>query len=217
MSDLYKELSDEIKEEALWKNLKKYAPVAAICATLIIAFVGFYTWWDHYKTNQIYKTGSAYLTAVLKVQADNIQEGLKIFESIKDDSNDYAALAMLNLASYELHTKKYSDAAKKFHAISINGNFSQFIRDVSALYEVICKLEAGEYASLEEAIIILEGLNRKDAIFASNIKELMLILYFETKNKAKASELLMQMSSDPSLPNSLAERVAKYKRIIAEF
>lgn len=216
MSDLYKELNEEIKEEALWNNLKKYAPVLAVCATVAVASVGGYTWWDNHKTNQIYKTGADYLTAVLKVQANNVTEGLKIFQSIETDNNDYAALAMLNLASYDLHTKKFSEAAKKFQAIADNTSFSQFIRDVSSYYVVVSKLEAGEYSKLDDAITALEKINKADATFAPNIRELLLVLYIETKNKNKASELLLQMSTEQTLPNSLAERIAQYQRLIAE-
>lgn len=216
MSDLYKELNEEIKEEALWNNLKKYAPILAVCATVAVASVGFYTWWDYHKINQIYKTGAGYLTAVLKVQANNVADGLKIFQSIEEDGNDYAALAMLNVASYDLHTKKFSEAAKKFQAIASNVNFSQFIRDVSSYYVVVSRLEAGEYGKLEGAITDLEKVNKADATFAPNIRELLLVLYIETKNKNKASELFLQMSTEQALPNSLAERVAQYQRLIAE-
>ncbi len=106
MSDIINEIKEAINQERMETFFKKYLPYLVGGAIIFITTFGAGLWYKHYTTNKIYKDGGEYISAINKIRAQNLDEGLKKFEDISKHDSNYAALANFNLASYAIFNKK---------------------------------------------------------------------------------------------------------------
>lgn len=112
MSDFFKELEEDIREERIVNLWRKYGNYIIGLALLIVIGTSTYVLWQHMKNKAQIKRHLSFSQAVELVTQGKKEEALKIFHNLAEEGGGYAKLAQLYEASLlsnpELLYKKIS-------------------------------------------------------------------------------------------------------------
>ncbi|MDF3047413.1 MAG: hypothetical protein K0R73_531 [Candidatus Midichloriaceae bacterium] len=213
MSDIINEIKEEINQERLETFFKKYLPYLVGAAIIFISAFGAGLWYKHYKTNKIYRDGGEYISAINKIRAQNLEDGIKKFEEIKEHDSNYAALANFNLASYAIFSKDPAKGSQILSEIVANSSYHATLRHLAEMLKIQTDLEA-KIINNKEAIDALESYIKKNTEFKFSAQETLAVLYLNENLTEKALVLLNELTSDPKVPSGIIVRSNHYKALI---
>lgn len=214
MSDLAKEIREELREEKIFHFLKENARYFVLFCILLVAFSSIAIWYKSYSTNKIYQDGGEYLAAIMKIQAHSLDEGIKRFENIKDNSSNYGALANINLAAYAIYNKQYAKASSLLEEVADGASYDKVLRQFAGLYRIIVDLESGAIDK-EDTIKNLEIYLKSDSAYSPQARELLIVLYIDAKETTSAKEQIALVLNQPNMPETLLNRVRQYSSLLA--
>ncbi|MCE2993388.1 MAG: tetratricopeptide repeat protein [Alphaproteobacteria bacterium] len=213
MSDLAREIKEELREEKVFHFLKDNARYFMIFAVCLVVFSSLGLWYKSYSKNQVYKDGSEYLTAVIKMQAGNMDEGLKKFEDLRENSSNYAAIANLNVAAFSIYGKQYAKAAAALDDVISNSSYDKILRDLAAFYKIVVNLESGN-KDKQYVIQDLQSYIKADSVYSLNAREVLATLYISEKKFDLAKEQLNAIQATENAPQTLLGRVKQYNALL---
>ena len=146
MSDIFREVEEDVRRERLEKLWKKYGDyIIAGMAVIVVGVAGFKLW-QHYQAVQIAKASVAYSTAMQLGNGGKSAEAAQVFANIaKNAPRGYAASARLAEADALFADGKTADAV--------------------ALYKTIAqedKTELGDLARIREAWALANSASKSD-------------------------------------------------------
>jgi hypothetical protein len=209
MSDIMSEIKEELSQERMQKFLKKYLPYLAVAVVVFVIIFGLGTWYKGYKLNKTYADGGQYLSAINKIRAQNLEEGLKKFESISSHDSNYGALAKFNLASYAAFNKEYAKASEMLSEIASNSSYNETLRQLAELLRIEIDTDS-KVISTKVAIEQLEVYIRSNPEFKFSAQELLAVLYLSEKKNEKAMQILTSLATDPAVPVTISRRADQY-------
>jgi hypothetical protein len=146
VSDIFREVEEDVRRERLEKLWKQYGDYVIAAAAVLIIGVAGYKVWQHYEFVQTNKAAAAYLQAMQLAETGNNAEAVKAYAQIvKTAPSGYAVVAQLAEANELLMVGKVNDAV--------------------ALYKKVAKEnkgEIGEAARIRAAWILADGAPKKD-------------------------------------------------------
>lgn len=146
MSDIFREVEEDVRRERLEKLWKKYGDYVIAGLAVIVVGVAGYKLWQHYQAVQIAKASVAYSTAVQLSSTGKSAEAAQAFAKIaKDAPGGYAVSAKLAEADALLADGKAADAI--------------------ALYQTIAqkdKTELGDLARIRAAWALADSASKSD-------------------------------------------------------
>lgn len=213
MSDLLKEINDEVYYDKIIKLLRPYLPHIAIAIILAVVLSCGTLWYKSYKSNSTHQDGGNYLLAIGKIRSENLKEGLKIFEDVGKNSSNYAGLARLNTASYAIYNKDLTKASQILNSISVTNSYHPTIRALANLYEIEINFEDGT-KSKSETIDLIKLYIGKDNDFKILAQEFLITLLLDENDKAEALALIDQLSTNPNVPSSMLLRLDQYRALV---
>jgi hypothetical protein len=213
MSDIINEIKEAINQERMETFFKKYLPYLVGGAIIFITTFGAGLWYKHYTTNKIYKDGGEYISAINKIRAQNLDEGLKKFEDISKHDSNYAALANFNLASYAIFNKDPAKGSQILSEIANNSSYNTTLRHMAEMLKVQVDLDA-KIITNKEAMETLEAYIKKDTEFKFSAQETLAVIYLNEHLTEKALTLLNELTSDPKVPSGISMRANHYKALI---
>lgn len=212
MSEFIEEIKEEVRIEKLKALIFLHARKIAIAAISVLAIVAIGIWYKSYKENMIFGDGSAYITAIAKAKAGNIESATKIFQSISGNNSGYGSAAALNLAAQYFHSKEMEKGLELTNSIMMNPD--PYWSGLALIYQsAICINSGGSY--LDVAITNLEKYSKaKNNIFKHMALEMLLNIYISQEQISKAREILSILVTDSSLPKSMSKRVTEYEALL---
>lgn len=213
MSDLAREIKEELREEKVFNFLKDNVRYFIIFAVCLIVFSSLMLWYKSYAKNQVYKDGSEYLTAVIKMQAGSTDEGVKKFEDLRLGSSNYAAIANLNIAAFSIYSKQYAKAAAALDDVINNSSYDKLLRDLAGFYRIVVNLESSSKET-KDIIEDLQNYIKADSVYALNAREVLATLYISQKNLDLAKEQVNAIQATANAPQTLLSRVKQYNALL---
>ncbi len=119
MSELFREIEEDIKREHYEKIWQKYGRLAMYASVvIIIATAGFVTW-NNYTNNKAEQVTSKLLRAIELADKKEYKEAIPIFSSLADDdSSPYYPIAMLKKAQAQEQSGDMDGAQKTYKQLS---------------------------------------------------------------------------------------------------
>jgi hypothetical protein len=214
LSDIIREVDEELRREnweKLWKRYGKFlfgAAVGLVAATA--AVVG----WRAYDKDQRLKQGNNFAAAVATAESsESLSASADAMAALAENAAaGYAMLAGFREAMLRAEAGEREAAIAIYDALAEDDSVEPMFRDLAVLYSVRVQTDTGDAATL---IARLAPLTAEDGDWRYSARELTAILHLGTGDVAAAREAFQLLADDLLAPEGLRARAAEMLRATA--
>jgi hypothetical protein len=211
LSDIIREVDEELRREnweILWKKYGKLAIAAAVALVLGTAGV---VGWRAYDRDQREKAGSEFGAVIAGVEntAEPAQAAEMLAAYVPGAPDGYATLARLREAKLRADAGQLEAAIALYDALAGDSAVEPLFRDVAALYSVRMQVDDGDPVVLGAR---LSPLAADGNPWRYTARELQAVLALNSGDSAAAREIFTRLADDMDTPDSLRTRAAEMLR-----
>lgn len=208
MSDFFKELEDDIREERVYVLWRKYGNYIIGLAVAIVIGTSCYTLWNYLKYKSQLQSHVSFLGAVDLMKQGKKDEALKAFQTLAEEGGGYGKLAQLYEAALlpnpedlylKISQKNAADPAlANLPKILLAARFPNNTKAVASLQSLTSPNNA--WAPLALELLAFNNLKNGDEVKAAENFIKILKESFTTQNEqVRATLMLSQLDVPPSL------------------
>lgn len=207
MSDIIREVDEELRRERLANIWKKYGGVIAFAAFLLVAGTAGWRGYEYYAGKQA-EAASERFVAAQKLAADaaKTDEAIKAFQAIAGDAPaSYKLLARFSTAA-ELGQKDAKQGAIAFDAIANDTSVEPLMREIASIRGAALVVDTADVAEMTKRL----GLALADgSAFRHSASELLALAHLRAGNQAEAQKLFLLLAFDPETPPGMRNRAQR--------
>lgn len=205
MSDIFREVDEELRQDRMKALARRYGGVAVAAALLIVVGTAGYVGWKHWRDQQRRQATAALETALVAAAAGG-EDGVKALTGLAGAaSGDMSALARLAAAAALTRDGRFNEAAQIYDALAADAGVSAWQRDLALLLSVGRQAETGDPAALS---VRLTPLLAPANPWRFQARELAGLLAVRAGDRAKAQALFQQLADDALAPAGVRARAA---------
>lgn len=213
MVDLLDEIKDDIKDEKVFYLIKKYSNLVFSLMAVLILGIALKMWWVSYEENKIHQEGSEFMMAFKKMQANDVENAVKGFETLgREGSSNYAALAKLFLSAHFVSKNDTAKAAALYEELA-NSNKGKAIKDFAFISGMNFALD-DQQPDFGQLISKLENYIKKGGIFKYSAEELLAITQAAKKDLKDAGRTIEKIESAEDAPATIKLRAGQLSKVI---
>jgi len=190
MSDFFRELEEDIREERMFVLWQKYGNYVIALAVAIVLGTAGYTLWNYWKHKGQLQAHVSFSEAVILMNQGKKPDALKAFQALAQDGGGYGKLAQL----YE--------AALTSNPETLYTKIAQTNASDPALGNLPKVLSASRALDKPEALIELEPLTAPNNAWAPLSLELLAFANLKKGDEVKAAERYVRMIKEPYLTSN---------------
>ncbi len=218
MSDFFRELEEDIREERIIILWHKYGNYLIGLALAIVLVTAGYSFWKYWKTQHQLKGHISFSQAVNLMKQGKKNEALSAFQAIAKDGGGYGKLAQLYEASLLPNPEEvYTKIAQENASDPALGNLPTVLMGERMLssQKVLNSLESlaapnNAWAALSLELLGLADLKRGDDVKAAEkYVRILKERYITSSEKMRAGLMLSQLDIPPSLLTEELEKEAQ--------
>ena len=206
MTDIFREVDEDIRKERygkLWKKYGKYVIGVALLSVLATAAYETWTWWD---VKQRTERSDSYAAAVRLLQSGDTDAAAAAFGAMAAPDGAYGTLAAFNRARLLAEAGDTAGAVAIWDRLAEDKAGGPAFQGAATLLSVLHQLDDGDAAALEGR---LAPLTRADSGFQPMALEMTAILALRQGDPARAKELYAQITDDRAAPSRLRARASQ--------
>ena len=204
MSDIFREVDEEVRREQLkklWDRYGNYVVAAAILLVAAVAAWRAYMWWEAKKAAE---TGAAFEAATTLAEAGKRSEAEAAFAKIAAGGTaGYRHLARMREAA-ELAQSDAKAAIAAYDQIAADRAVGPVLQDLAALRAGALLVDSG---ALEEAQRRLEPLAANDRTFRHTAREFLVLAAWRAGDATAAKRWFDLIMTDAQTPAATRSRV----------
>jgi hypothetical protein len=204
VSDIFREVDEEVRREQLkklWDRYGNYVVAAAILLVAAVAAWRAYMWWEAKKAAE---TGAAFEAATTLAEAGKRGEAEAAFAKIAADGTaGYRHLARMSEAA-EFAQSDAKAAIAAYDQIAADRAVGPVLQDLAALRAAALLIDTG---ALEEAQRRLEPLAANDRTFRHTAREFLVLAAWRAGDTAAAKRWFDLITTDAQTPAATRSRV----------
>jgi hypothetical protein len=204
VSDIFREVDEEVRREQLKKLWDRYGNYVVVAAVLLVAAVAAwraYMWWEARKAAE---TGAAFEAATALAEAGKRSVAEAAFAKIAADGTaGYRHLARMREAA-ELAQSDAKAAITAYDQIAADRAVGPVLQDLAALRAAALLIDTG---ALEEAQRRLEPLAANDRTFRHTAREFLVLAAWRAGDTAAAKRWFDLIMTDAQTPAATRSRV----------
>lgn len=171
MSDIFKEVDEELRQERLYNLWKKWGPWVIGLAVAVVFAVGGYQLWTYLDRQDSQADSAALVEAAAPIEDGNFEEAIKRLSALRPDlDGDMRAIVRLREAEARLETEDETGAVAVLNAIAADSGASRRYRDLAVLYAAALELDS---ASFDELSARLTPLTEPEDTWRFSARELL--------------------------------------------
>lgn len=207
MSDIFREIDEELKQDQFKKLWKRYGSFVIAGAVLIVVAVGGYQAWQAWDVDQRLQQSDDYAVALEQVRAGDEAAAQSALTALASpDGSGYGLLAAFEEASLRANSGDTAGAIALWDEIAGNSGAGPAFQGAATLLSVMHQLDDGDAGALEAR---LEPLTGEDSAFRASALELLAILALRRGNQARARELYAGVADDRTAPPAARTRATQ--------
>jgi hypothetical protein len=204
MSDIFKEVDEDIRREQLKRYWDRYGIYVIGLAVLIIAGTAGYRGWEYWHQRQAQASGDSFVAAIQLSEDGKHEEAIAALQAIKSEgSGGYPALAGFRIASELAAAGDQAGAVAEYEAISAASGTPQLIRDLARLRAALIMVDSASVADLEERIGDLTSTGNPWRHIA---RETLGLAAWRTNDLSTARDYFTQINDDQESPQDMRQR-----------
>ncbi len=151
---LFREVDEELRREQMAKLWEKYGVYVIAAASLIVAFVGGFKFWESRQLALAQEAGGAEYEAARQLSSTGkADEAAKAFEAIAQSGQaGYAALAELTLAGSQLKAGRPQDALAIFEKLAKDPSADPLLSSFAAVQAASLRLGDADFAEMQNRL-----------------------------------------------------------------
>lgn len=212
MSDIIREVDEELRRERLANIWKQYGGYIALGAFLVVAGVAGWRGYEYYANKQAEAASERFVAAQkLAGESGKTDEAAAAFKALAADSPAaYRMLSRLSLAA-ELGKKDAKEGANAFEAIANDSSAEQLVRDLARVRAAALLVDSADVAEMQKR---LGPALEKSSAFYHSANELLGLAYIRAGDQANAQKIFLQLAFDPETPPGLRNRAQRLQSVL---
>lgn len=205
MTDLIREVEEDLRRENLEKLWRKYGSYALVAAVLIVLTVAANVGWQHYSASQRDGRARGYEAALNLVAAEDAkaQESL---QAVAQGSDGYAALARLHAAALKAEAGDIDGAVATYEQLAADSSVDRPLRDLSLILLAARTTDTADPAQLTQR---LQPLTDAANPWRYSALEITALLARRAGDAEKAQQILTGLADDLNAPRALRQRATE--------
>ena len=204
MTDIFREVDEEVRREQLkklWDRYGSYAVAAAVLVVLAVAGWRGYGWWE---AKRAAEAGAAFETASNLADAGKHSEAEAAFAKLATNATaSYRHLARMREAAELAHTDAKA-AIAAYDKLAADRSVGPVLQELAGIRAGALLIDNGAY---HEAQRKLEPLTGNDQTFRHTARELLVLATWRTGNSAATKRWVDLIMSDAQTPPATRSRV----------
>lgn len=210
MSDIFREVEEEVRRERLEKLWKKYGDYAIAGAAVLIIGVAGFKFWQHYEYVQTQKASAAYLEALETAGMGKADATVARYAQIaKSAPGGYALVAQMSQADTLLAAGKTQEAVALYKKIADKD--SKDIGEAARIRAAWAMSDTGSRADVEK---LLEPLNTDRSGWRFMVHEMLAYIDFRDGRLKAAQKGYEALAVDTAAPEALRQRAGAMANLI---
>ncbi len=211
MSDIFREIDDDIRRDQAIDVWKKYGPFFFAFGLILVVLTAGYRFYAHYENQKAEALGARFQSALEASAAGKSDDAAKEFNAIASDGGaGYAVLSRFRLAVERSLVDK-GEGVKQFDVLASDATLPPVLRGLARLRAATLIVDT---ASLEDVQAKLQSLIVPGGTWAGNARELVGLKLLKAGDIAGAGKLFDEIMTDEIAPATLKQRVQVYLALV---
>jgi hypothetical protein len=204
VSDIFREVDEEVRRERLEQLWKSYGNHIMAAALVVLACVGAWRGYVYWEERKAAEAGAAYEAASTLAEAGKHSEAEAAFAKLASEGTPgYRSLARFREAA-QLGLSDPKAAVAAYDALAKDASLAQPMQDLAAVRAALLLVDTAPYQELRSR---LEPLTAADRTFRHSARELLAFGAWRAGDNAAARQWIEAVTSDPTTPGTIRTRV----------
>ena len=204
MSDIFKEVDEDLRHEQLKKLWDRFGPYVIGVAILIVVATAGYRGWVYWQEKQAQATGDRFIAAIDLASQGKHDEAIAALKAIEaNGSGEYPVLAGFRVASEMAVTGKTEQAIAEYDAIAARKGLSDALKALARLRAAALLVDTASLADLQKRLDDLASTGNE---WRHNARELLGLDAWRVGNYDAARKYFDQINNDQAAPSDLRQR-----------
>ncbi len=210
MSDIFREVEEEVRQERLQKWWKKYGDYVIAGVSVIAITVGGYKLWQHYEMQQQLKASSEYQSAIQLAQTGQNEQAAQAFAQIaKHAPGGYALVAQLSRADMLAATGRRTEAVAIYMDVAQKENSG-----LGDLARIRAAWAQADILSTDDLKKLLAPLTQSESPWRFMALEILAYRDFHDGLTKKAQQEYESLAAAKDAPSGLRQRAQAMATLI---
>ena len=207
MSDIFREVDEDVRRDRLHKLWKQYGSYVIIaCVALVLGTAG-RTFWRDYQVKQRLADSARYEQAATLLEEGRETEAINAFaELARDAGGGYAVLGRLREAAARAQAGDLSGAVRAYDALAEDGGADPIYRDLARLLAALLLVDDSPAQEIEHR---LEPLLGEASPWQFSARETVAIAVLGEGRREEARERLQALADDLEAPAGVRGRASE--------
>ena len=212
MSDIFREIDEELRRDNLRKLWSRYGRyIVALAVLVLVAAGGIMAWRDH-QLSERRGQSMRYSSALSLVREGKDADAAKVFAVIAQESGGYAMLASFEEAELLAKSGDRKAAAAAYDRIAVTGGLDSVFGELAALLSV---MQGTSDANPQSIIDRLAPMTSAGNPWRSTALELTAAARLKAGDKTGALEVYKTLADDLAAPQGMRARAAEMAAALA--
>ncbi|NBN64070.1 tetratricopeptide repeat protein [Microvirga tunisiensis] len=211
MSDIFREVDEDIRHEKYRRLWDRFGVYVIILAVLVVVGTAGYRGWLYWEGQQAQKAGDTFMAAVRAADAGNSAEAQTLFESLAQSTGGYPVLARMRAATDLARQGNEAEALARFDAIAADSSADPLLRGLAAIRAGYIALDSADYATVAGR---LQPLAANDNPWRFAAREILAFSAWKQGDLTAAQSWVDQIAGDAAAPRDIAGRVGLLNDLI---
>jgi hypothetical protein len=204
VSDIFREVDEEVRRERLEQLWKRYGNYIIAAAFLVLACVGGWRGYVYWQERKAAEAGAAYEAASALADGGKHSESEAAFAKLASEGTaGYRNLARFREAA-QLGLSDPKGAVAAYDALAKDASLGQPVQDLATVRAALLLIDTAPYQELRTR---LEPLTAADRPFRHTARELLAFGAWRSGDSAAARQWVDAVISDPTTPGSIRTRI----------
>ena len=207
MTDIFREVYEDIRQERYLKVWKRYGRYVVGAATLVVLATAAYVGWRDYDASQQEGRSAAFSRALTFAESGAHGAALTAFGDLEEQGGvGYGVLARFQQAAALIATGANVDVVAVYDGIAADRSIAPLLRDLAAFYAAMHLMDTAASGELEGRLDPLVG---DDNPWRYSARELAALVALRAGRVERARTLYTALVDDPAVPTALRARAAE--------
>ena len=213
MTDVFREVDEDLRREQLKKLWDRFAPYIIGLAVLIVLAVSAYKLWEWWQVHQAETSGDRFIAAIELSDAGKHDDSITALQTVVGDgSGAYPLLARFRIAAEKADAGDNPGAVAEFDAIAARGDIPQDVRDMARLRAALILVDTASPAEINMRVGDLAAVGSP---WRHNAREVLALAAWRAGDYANAKMYFDQINADQEAPQDMRDRATVMLSLIA--
>ncbi|HML10127.1 MAG TPA: tetratricopeptide repeat protein [Stellaceae bacterium] len=211
MSDIFREIDEELRRDNLLKLWKQYGRYVIAAAVVVMLIAGGIVAWRNHQLSLRQAQSERYQAALALLQQGKDAEAAKIFTTVGTEGGAYGQLAAFEAADLSARSGDVKGAIAAYDKLAASTDLAPELRDAATLLSIM-----NGFADSDPQTIIdrLKPLAGGDSPWRGTALDLTAAAKLKAGDQTGALDIYKQLAADTAGPEGLRERAAEMAAIL---